>query len=123
MTAAKVTSAVMLTLMGSLAISVPASAHSATQIRQEAIEKREAAQAQAIVAGRQDGGLTWWERYRLVREQRRIEKLEQQTLADGRITKAEYYAVKRAQTDASAHISEDRHNEAVRGWWWRTFVR
>ena len=116
-------SALLLALMASLAVSAPASAKTATQIRQEAIEKREAAQKQEIVAGRQDGGLTWWERYRLVREQRRIEKLEQQTLADGKITKAEYYAVKRAQTDASAHISEDRHNEAVRGWWWRTFVR
>ena len=118
-----IVSGLMIATIAALALAAPASAKSATQIRQEAIEKREAAQQAAIVEGRRNGSLTWWEKNRLVREQRRIDKLEGQVLADGKITKNEYYAVKRAQTDASEHITEDKHNNQVRGWWWRTFVR
>ena len=123
MTRPTLISGLMIATIASLALSAPASAHSATQIRQDAIEKREAAQAEAIQNGRHDGSLTWWEKYRLVREQRRIEKLDAQVLADGKISKSEYYEVKRAQNDARDHIGEDKHNQYVRGWWWRTFVR
>jgi lipopolysaccharide export LptBFGC system permease protein LptF len=116
-------SGLMIATMATFALAAPASAKSATQIRQEAIEKREAAQVEAISKGRHDGSLTWWEKYRLVREQRRIEKLDAQVRADGKITKSEYYDVKRAQNDARDHIGQDQHNQYVRGWWWRTFVR
>jgi hypothetical protein len=119
----KLISSVMIATVAALALTAPASAKTATQIRQEALEKREAAQEEAIVKGRQDGSLTWLERYRLVREQRRIDKLEARVLADGKISKSEYYAVKGAQNDAGRHITANKHNEQVRGWWWRTFVR
>ena len=116
-------SALLIAIVAGVALSGPADAKTATQIRQDAIEKREAAQAHAIIEGRTNGSLTWWERYRLVREQRRIEKLEAQTLADGKITRSEYYAIKSSQNDARSHIRDETHNEDVRGWWWRTFVR
>ena len=119
----KITSGLLIAIVTGVVLVSPASAKSATQIRQEAIEKREAAQAEAIIAGRKDGSLTWWERARLVREQRRIAKLDAQVLADGKITKGEYLAVKAAQNDARDHIKADEHNQSVRGWWWRTFSR
>lgn len=119
----KSVSGALIAVVAGVVLAGPANAHSATQIRQEAIEKRGGAQAEAIVSGRKDGSLTWWERARLVREQRRITKLEGQVLADGRITKGEYLAVKAAQNDARDHIKADEHNQYVRGWWWRTFGR
>jgi hypothetical protein len=119
----KLFSGLLIATVTALVLAAPASAKTATQIRQEALEKREAAQEQAIVRGRSDGSLTWWERARLVREQKRIDRLEKSVLADGKITKNEYYAVKNAQNDAGRHITDDKHNEQVRGWWWRTFVR
>lgn len=119
----KVVSGLLIAVVAGVVLAGPASAKSATQIRQEAIDKREAAQAEAIVEGRTNGSLTWWERARLVREQRRIAKLEAQVLADGKITKGEYLAVKAAQNDARDHIKADEHNQSVRGWWWRTFSR
>ena len=116
-------SGLVIATVAGLALAAPANAKSATQIRQDAIERREASQEQAIAKGREDGSLTWWEKYRLVREQRRIATLEAQVRADGKITRSEYYAVKAAQNDAGRHITEEKHNEYVRGWWWRTFVR
>jgi hypothetical protein len=123
MTAKTILSAALLASFAALAISAPASAQSATEIRKQALEKREAAQEQAIVDGRRNGSLTWWEKNRLVREQKRIDKLEAEALSDGKITKNEYLTIKGAQNDAGRHITEEKHNEAVRGWWWRTFVR
>ncbi len=113
----------MTATVAGLALAAPASAESATEIRREALEKREAAQTAAIEAGRRDGSLTWWEKARLLREQHRVDKLEAQALSDGKITKSEYYAVKGALIDEARHVDAERHNEAVRGWWWRTFVR
>lgn len=115
--------ALTIAVMAGAALAGPAAAKSATEIRQEAIEKREAAQAEAIAQGRHDGGLTYWEKLRLQKEQRRISKLEAESLQDGKITKQEYLKVKEAQNDAREHIAEERHNEKVRGWWWRTFSR
>lgn len=100
-----------------------AQAKSASDIRQEAIEKREAAQKESIQDGRKDGSITIWERARLTREQKRIERLEKDALTDGHISKGEYREIKSAQDRARAHIKEEKSNEAVRGWWWRNFVR
>jgi ABC-type glycerol-3-phosphate transport system substrate-binding protein len=123
MTRSRPIAAVLLAVMAGAAFAGPAAAKSATQIRQEAIEKREAAQIDAIQAGRRDGGLTWWEKMRLQREQRRIAKLDARVMADGKITKSEYLDVKAAQNSAGAHIAHERHDSQVRGWWWRTFSR
>jgi hypothetical protein len=123
MTAKTALSAAVLATFATIALVGTADAKSATQIRQEAIDAREAKQAEAIVEGRRDGSLTWWEKNRLVREQKRVQKLEAQAIADGKITKGEYLAIKGNQNDAGRHITGEKHNEAVRGWWWRTFVR
>lgn len=106
-----------------VALAGSASAHSATEIRQQALEKREAAQEQAIINGRRDGSVTIWEKLRLAREQKRIDKLQNEVLADGKISRSEYYAVKEAQNDAGRHITSEKHDPQVRGWWWRTFSR
>jgi hypothetical protein len=119
----KLISGLMIATVTAIVLAAPASAKTATQIRAEALEKHEAAQQEAIYNGRRDGSLTWWERLRLTSEQRRIAKIEQEVAADGRITRSEYYDVKRAQNDAGRHITQDKHNEYVRGWWWRTFAR
>jgi type II secretory pathway pseudopilin PulG len=100
-----------------------ASAQSATEIRKQALEKREAAQQEAIVDGRRDGSVTIWEKAQLNREQKRIDKLKEDVLADGKITRDEYYKVKEAQNDAGRHITAEKHDNQVRGWWWRTFSR
>lgn len=113
----------MIALIAGSVLAGPAAAKSATEIRREAIERREADQAASIAAGRRDGGLTWWEKLRLQREQRRIDKLEAQALEDGKITKREYRDLRAAQNGASHHISSERHDQQVRGWWWRTFAR
>jgi len=113
----------MMAVIAGIAIAGPASAKSATEIRREAIERRNTDQADAISAGRRDGGLTWWEKLKLQREQRRINKLEAKVLEDGKITKREYVDLRAAQTDARNHISAERRDQQVRGWWWRTFSR
>ena len=127
MTRATKLSGLMIAVIAAAALagpaSTPASAKSATEIRKEALEKRAASEQNEIYNGRHNGSLTWWEKFRLEREQRRIGKLEADALRDGKITRHEYFAVKRAQTDAAQHISADEHNPYVRGWFWRTFVR
>ena len=96
---------------------------SATEIRREALARREAAQQEAIADGRRDGGLTIWEKWRLNSEQKRIHRLEREAIADGKITKQEYVEIRSAQRAAENHIATERSNGQVRGWWWRTFSR
>jgi len=123
MSRVKPVAVLMMAVMAGVATAGPASAKSATEIRREAIERRAADQANEISAGRRDGGLTWWEKLKLQREQRRIDKLEAKVLEDGKITKREYVDVRAAQSDARNHISSERRDQQVRGWWWRTFQR
>jgi TolA-binding protein len=119
----KMISVSVLTGIAALAMAGSASAQSATEIRLKALEKREAAQAQAIIDGRRDGSVTIWEKARLNQEQRRIDKLQADVARDGKITRDEYYKVKEAQNDAGRHIASEKHDNQVRGWWWRTFSR
>ena len=51
----KLISGLMLATVTALVLAAPASAKTATQIRAEALDKREAAQEQAIVNGSQNG--------------------------------------------------------------------
>jgi hypothetical protein len=109
--------------IAAVALAGSASAQSATEIRLKALEKRQAVQEQSIADGRRDGSLTIWEKARLVREQKRVDKLEAEVSRDGKITRDEYYKVKDAQNDAGRHITSEKHDAQVRGWWWRTFAR
>jgi hypothetical protein len=87
------------------------------------IDQREAQQRAAIKDGRRDGSITFLEAWRLRREQARIATLEAKFKRDGGLSPSERRELRFAQDDASRHIYAERHNEAVRGWWWRTFVR
>jgi hypothetical protein len=123
MTSTKALSTVMLGAIASLSFAAPVFATSASDIRREALERREAAQEAAINQGRRDGGLTYWEKLKLNAEQKRIDRLEREALADGKITKKEYVDIKNAQSHAARHIESERNDGQVRGWWWRTFSR
>ena len=72
-----------------------------------------------VEQGRNDGSITWTEKYSLSREQARIEQLERDALADGRLSRDEYRNLRQAQDDAARHILTERHDNQVRGWWWR----
>ena len=123
MTRTNVMTGVMLAVIAGAALAGPASAKTATQIRADALDRRAASEQAEIDNGRRNGSLTWWEKFRLEREQRRIALLEADAKRDGKITRREYYFVKRAETDAARHIYADEHNPYVRGWFWRTFLR
>jgi len=123
MTSTKALSTVMLGAIASLSFAAPVFATSASDIRREALERREAAQEAAINQGRRDGGLTYWEKLKLNAEQKRIDRLEREALADGKITKKEYVDIKNALNHAAKHIESERNDGQVRGWWWRTFSR
>jgi hypothetical protein len=72
-----------------------------------------------VEQGRNDGSITWTEKYSLSREQARIEQLEREALADGRLDRDEYRTLRQAQDDAARHIHTERHDNQVRGFWWR----
>ena len=87
------------------------------------IDHRQQSQASAIQHGRKDGGLTFFEAYRLRKEQARIAALEARFKRDGVLSRQEREILRQAQADAGRHIGHERRDEQVRGWWWRTFVR
>ncbi len=72
-----------------------------------------------IERGRNEGSLTFLERYSLRREQSRIEQIERNALSDGRLDRDDYRRIRQAQDDAARHIQAERHDTQVRGWWWR----
>ncbi len=72
-----------------------------------------------VEQGRNDGSLTWYEKYTIGREQARIDALERDALADGRLSRDEYRSIRQAQDDAARSIHAERHDGQVRGWWWR----
>ncbi len=109
-------SAAALTIL--IASTAAASAHSSWPTN---IARERERQIATIQQGRLDGSLTWYERFMLAREQKRIAKLEHAALADGRLTRHEYLTIRRAQKDAARHIYRQRHDGSVRGWWWRQF--
>lgn len=97
--------------------------NTASDVRREALERREDAQKEAISDGRRDGGITIWEKWRLNNEQRRLDRMERQAFADGKVTKKEYVELREARETAAKHIRAERTDAQVRGWWWRTFSR
>jgi hypothetical protein len=83
------------------------------------IDKRQYLHAKSIHEGRRDGGLTWYETWRLRKEQRRIGALEARARADGHLTRSERTRIADAQDEARRHIYHQRHDGQVRGFWWR----
>ena len=114
----KATLAATLALAATLGSTFTAGAHDR---RLEEIDARQARQVEAIELGRRDGSLTWYERYMLRREQARISQMAREALSDGKLSGHEMHRIREAQDLAGRHIREERHDEQVRGWWWRTW--
>lgn len=117
----RTTSTLLATIALLAAASAPSSAN--TSPREDRlwgeIQAERERQNLSISHGRTDGSLTFLERYSLRREQARIDKLEREALADGRLGPDEYRRIRRAQHDAAGHIRAERRDTQVRGWWWR----
>ena len=75
-------------------------------------------QKRRIEMGRRDGSLTAHEYRMLIEEQRRIQALEARFRRDGRLSPEELAILRRAQSAASRHIYEERHDGDTRrrGW-------
>lgn len=86
-------------------------------------ERREARQEQRIRDGIQDGSLTRREAVQLIEEQRRIDRLQAQARADGRVSDREADQIRRAQKEASRHIYQERHDAESRRFrpWYRWY--
>src|SRR5262245_35787943 len=104
------------------ATTAAASAHpyDASYYRERRIDAREDAQADRIYRARRTGDLTWFESFRLKREQARIHRMEAAAKSDGYISRYEAKQIERAQDHASDHIYYSTHNER-RAWWRRWY--
>lgn len=115
-TSAQTTTIVTLAVLATTAVLAAAPVH-AHDWRNEIVDSREAEQEARIRAGRRAGELTWFEAQKLRQEQRRIARLQREALADdGRIDRAEFQRINRAQNESARHIREERE-DAQRPWW------
>lgn len=114
------TTAALTLLIGS---TVFASAHGRDRYDQDraygVVQAERERQRMLVEQGRNDGSLTWYEKYSISREQARIDQLEREALADGRLSKDEFRDLRQAQGDVARSIHAERHDGQVRGWWWR----
>jgi uncharacterized membrane protein YebE (DUF533 family) len=84
------------------------------------IDGTQANQANRIERGLRDGSLTRSEAANLQAEQRRIQQMENRAKADGHVSRYESYQIRNAQSQASRHIYEERHDrEGQRRHFWR----
>jgi hypothetical protein len=100
--------------LASLSLSTSANAHERWRYE---TDKRQAKHSDLIREGRRNGSLTFWEAYRLRREQSRIAQLERAYKSDGHFGRNERRAVRYAQDSAAQHIFSQRNDGQVR--WWR----
>jgi hypothetical protein len=77
------------------------------------IDAREAAQARRIAEGRRSGELTWFEKFKLNREQAHIRQMERRAERDGVVTRGEARRIERAQDRASRDIYRETHDGQV----------
>lgn len=102
------------TIIASVALAATvgtASAHGTKRI-----ENIQANQRAAIESGRWAGSITKREQRALIAEQERIDTLRRRAKADGHVSTREARAIRHAQKEARAHISEDRNNGRVNIW-------
>ena len=88
------------------------------------IDAMRAHQMQRIERGRESGQLSWREYRSLKAEQFRIAADERFAKIDGCVSPIEFRRIEQELTQASAHISNLKHNDEVAGgrrWnrWWR----
>ena len=80
-------------------------------------DRREARQYARVQQGVRSGALTRREARVLLREQRRIHRVERRVRADGMVTWRERARMSRAQDRASWRIYRLEHNRWSRRWW------
>jgi hypothetical protein len=91
----------------------------ATSASADEIDRRQANQERRIQEGVRNGEITRREYRQLEAEQARIRELERRAKADGRVDAREAAEIRRAQNDASRHISQESHDGERRGSWYR----
>ena len=75
------------------------------------IDQRQANQAQRIEQDKQSGELTTKEAARLEKGQARIQRMEDKTIADGKVTKKERRKIEHAQDVQSRKIYREKHDK------------
>ncbi len=109
-------------IFAALAASIAAgSAAQAKTPKLGAIEARQTYHLGLIREGRATGSLTFFEGWKLKREQRRISKIKDAYLADGHLSLSERRDLRNAQNRAERHIWRERTDADVRGFFWRIF--
>ena len=105
-----------LAALGLIALTGSAGAYDS---RPSEIDRREAIQEQRIQAARRSGELTGREYRALEAEQARIHQMERNARRDGHIDRNEAAQIRRAQNEASRHITQESHDSERRGSWAR----
>jgi hypothetical protein len=95
------------------AISSSSTDSSASSYFQEMVQRRQMQQAQRIAQGVQSGQLSETEADRLGKQQARIDKMDQQAMADGSMDSQEFAKIMHAQNKAGRHIYGLGHNAAT----------
>lgn len=78
---------------------------------------RQADQAAAIEAGRQDGSITWREGRALRKEQAAIAQARETLESDGHLSSADRRILHKLQNEADANIALETSDRAHRAWW------
>lgn len=109
--------ALLLSTFTATTASTTASAHERWRYE---VDKRQTKHTELIREGRRSGNLTFWEAYRLRREQARISQLERTYRSDGGLQRRERQALRYAQDSAAQHIFSQRNDHQTS--WWRRNV-
>ena len=89
------------------AIALPVFAQVASTPR---IDERQAEQQRRIEEGIRSGQINRKEAAHLRRQQARIQRMENQAMADGRMSRAERVRIEHAQNKESLRIAKQKHN-------------
>lgn len=78
--------------------------------REAVVDQRQDNQQKRIDQGVENGSLTKHEAKRLEHEQKKVEKMENKAMADGKMSRKEFRRIEAAQNGASADIRHKKHN-------------
>jgi hypothetical protein len=101
-----------------IGVSLVATAGGANAYGKKTLDANAALEETAIEQGRYNGNLTRREYRDLKAEQETIKALERRALADGHLSKREYYNIREAQANAKHHIIEET-NDNQKSWFRR----
>ena len=110
-----------LTLIAAIVLAASTTAASAYDYgRRERIDERQAEQAGRIKHDRANGNLTWFERQKLLREERQIAHMEAYAKRDGYVSRREARDINEALNEASRDIHHESH-DGQQAWWRRVW--